>query len=110
MRGVLLGIGVDLSTNKIHRSAQYLREYLPRTLVYNVEELRPIYREKYPDKVKKVVVPLSPARLQKAQSMRRLVLPKRGRRATHKKEHETIFRDLAFKKLQKLQQESTLII
>ena len=75
-----------------------------------MEELRPIYREKYPDKVKKIVVPLSPARLQKAQSMRRLVLPKRGRRATHKKEHETIFRDLAFKKLQKLQQESTLII
>lgn len=65
VRGVLLGIGVDLSTNPINRNPNYLRDYLPRTLVYKVEELRPIYRKKYPNKVKKIIVPITPERLNK---------------------------------------------
>lgn len=111
VRGVLLGMGVDLSMNPIKRDGQYLRDYLPKTMVYKVEELRPIYRERYPDKVKKIKVPLTPDRVKRLWTLRRLMIPKRARRNRDRsREMNNIYGDLAVQRLEKLEPKTTLIL
>ena len=75
VRGVLMGMGVDLADHPVKKQRSYLRDFLPKTTIYNPDELRELYRERYLSREKSLRTPVNSQTLNKLVAFKTMTHP-----------------------------------